>query len=238
MTPEMLGTGSLVLDIGCGTGRWSKFLSSRCGFIEAVDPSSAVIPAAQLVSGISNIRITQCGVSNIPFPDASFDFIFSLGVMHHLPDTQEALRKATEKLRQGGHFLIYLYYNLDNRSILFKFLFYPVHLLRMLIHPLPHGLKKIVCDFLSVVLYLPMISLSRLIRAVFPHKSWYKKIPLSYYWDKNFKIIRNDALDRLGTPLEKRFSRKQIDIMLRNAGLTDVIFSENEPYWHAVARKK
>ncbi|HNP99917.1 MAG TPA: class I SAM-dependent methyltransferase, partial [Bacteroidia bacterium] len=63
-------------------------------------------------------------------------------------------------------------------------------------------------------------------------------IPLSYYWDKNFKIIRNDALDRLGTPLEKRFSRKLIEIMLTNAGLTEIVFSENEPFWHAVGKKK
>ncbi|HNP48040.1 MAG TPA: class I SAM-dependent methyltransferase [Bacteroidia bacterium] len=238
VTGDMLGPQSKVLDIGCGTGRWSKFLSAKVGFIEAIDPSSAVIPAARLVSGNPGIRITQCGVGNIPFPDASFDFVFSLGVMHHLPDTQDAISKAVEKLKPGGHFLIYLYYSLDNRSVFFKMLFFPVHILRMIIHPLPHSVKKIVCDLLAVFLYLPMISLARAIHFLFPRKSWYKKIPLSYYWDKNFKIIRNDALDRLGTPLEKRFRRKLIEIMLTNAGLTEIVFSENEPFWHAVGKKK
>ena len=50
-------------------------------------------------------------------------------------------------------------------------------------------------------------------------------------------IIRNDALDRFGTPLEKRFSKKQIHEMMEEAGLDDIIFSPNEPYWHAIGKK-
>ncbi|HRH65608.1 MAG TPA: class I SAM-dependent methyltransferase [Bacteroidia bacterium] len=237
ITSEILPAHSNVLDIGCGTGRWSKFLAPRVKFIEAMDPSSAVIPAAKLVSGIPNIRVTQAGVDAIPFPDGSFDFVFSLGVMHHLPDTQDAIRKAAAKVRPGGHFLIYLYYSLDNRSVFFRMLFYPVHFLRMIIYPMPQKMKKLACDFFAVTLYLPIISIARAVRFLFPAKSWYKKFPLSYYCDKNFKIIRNDALDRLGTPLEKRFSKMQIENMLKKAGLRNIRFGENEPFWHAVAQK-
>ena len=237
VTDKMIGPASMVLDIGCGTGRWAKYLASRVKFIEAIDPSSAVLSASKLTAGNKNIRITQSGVDVIPFPDESFDFVFSLGVMHHLPDTQDAIQKAANKLKKGGHFLVYLYYSLDNRSLFFRMLFLPVHLLRMIVHRLPHGLKVIVCDILAVILYVPVISLAKLIRFLFPSKLWYKKMPLAYYCDKSFQIIRNDSLDRLGTPLEKRYSRKEIEMMLRKAGFTEVIFSENEPYWHAVARK-
>ena len=62
-------------------------------------------------------------------------------------------------------------------------------------------------------------------------------MPLSYYVDKPWKVIRNDALDRFGTPLEQRFSRRQIEDMLIAAGLKDVRFSDHEPFWHVVARK-
>ncbi|MEQ1734101.1 MAG: class I SAM-dependent methyltransferase, partial [Bacteroidia bacterium] len=68
-------------------------------------------------------------------------------------------------------------------------------------------------------------------------RSLAKKLPLYYYTDKNFYIIRNDALDRFGTPLEQRFSKTEIATMLRSAGLGNITFSNQQPYWHAVGQK-
>ena len=65
----------------------------------------------------------------------------------------------------------------------------------------------------------------------------YKNLPLSYYSDKSFNIIKNDALDRFGTPLEQRFTKVEIEEMMKNAGLTNICFSDNEPYWHVKAKK-
>ena len=62
------------------------------------------------------------------------------------------------------------------------------------------------------------------------------KIPLSYYSNKSFNVIRNDALDRFGTPLEQRFSKVQIE-EIRESSLKDITFSEKEPYWHVIGRK-
>jgi len=45
-------------------------------------------------------------------------------------------------------------------------------------------------------------------------------------------IIRNDSLDRFGTPLEKCFSRESIRQMMNHCDLTDIFFSEKMPYWH------
>jgi len=234
---SVIGPDSTVLDIGCGTGRWSKYLSPKVRSIESIDPSAAVVAASRLTRDFPNIRVTQAGVDNIPFPDNSFDFVFSLGVMHHVPDTRQAIQKAVSKLRSGGHFLVYLYYNLDNRSSMFRLLFYPVHVLRKIISNLPSWLKVIVCDLLAVIIYLPLIALVKTVKALFPKKNWHARIPLAYYADKSFKIIRNDALDRLGTPLEKRFSRAEIHEILAEAGLKNIRFSEHAPYWHAIAQK-
>ena len=71
---------------------------------------------------------------------------------------------------------------------------------------------------------------------VFKNK-FYTKIPLSYYVGKSLNIIRNDALDRFGTPLEQRFSKKEIKQMMENSGLSEITFSEKEPYWHAVGKR-
>ena len=55
--------------------------------------------------------------------------------------------------------------------------------------------------------------------------------------NKSFNIVRNDALDRFGTPLEQRFSKKEITEMMENAGLEDLLFSDFTPYWHVTGKK-
>ena len=62
-------------------------------------------------------------------------------------------------------------------------------------------------------------------------------IPLSYYRNLSFYSMRTDALDRFGTRLEQRFSRKAIREMMERSGLKDVIFSDGEPYWVACGIK-
>ena len=57
------------LDIGCGTGRWTKYLSSRAGFIEAVDPSDAIFAADRLLREVDNVRLTKASVETLPFRD-------------------------------------------------------------------------------------------------------------------------------------------------------------------------
>ena len=62
-------------------------------------------------------------------------------------------------------------------------------------------------------------------------------IPLYYYHDKPFYVMKNDSLDRFGTTLEKRFSQKEIREMMVKAGLKKIKFSKNEPYWVAIGYK-
>jgi hypothetical protein len=84
---------------------------------------------------------------------------------------------------------------------------------------------------------MPFVGLCRLLRWLKVPKRIRQNIPLQGYEDQSFYIIRNDSLDRFGTPLEQRFSRKEIKAMMEKSGLTDIIFSEQNPYWHAVGRK-
>lgn len=237
VTPEMLNNNSLVLDVGCGSGRWTKYVATRSKFVESIDPSNAVIAATKLLKDVKNKRITKAGVDYIPFDDNSFDFVFSLGVLHHIPDTQKAMQSSVAKLKSGGYFLVYLYYALDNRGFIYKSIFNISSVVRYIISSLPAFLKKIVCDLISVFVYMPFVILCKLFSAI-GLDGVAKKIPLYYYTNKSFNIIRNDALDRFGTPLEQRFSRKEIELMMKNCGLENIVFSEQTPYWHGVGRKK
>jgi len=234
---SILNSNSTVLDMGCGSGRWSKYLAPNVKFIEAIDPSDAIFSATKLLSNVNNIRTTQASSDNIPFNDETFDFVFSLGVLHHIPETQTALIDTVKKVKKGGYLLIYLYYNLDNRGVLYKALFKLSSVIRFIVAALPKWAKQIVCDFIAITVYMPLILVSRSVQKMIPNKSTYQKLPLAYYVGKSFNIIRNDALDRFGTPLEQRFSKKKIKEMMEKAGLRDINFSNNSPYWHAIGKR-
>lgn len=236
LNEKVINKDSYILDIGCGTGRWSKYLSSKVGFIEAIDPSNAVFAANKLLENINNIRITKASVDNIPFEDNTFDFAMSIGVLHHIPDTQQAMKDAVKKVKIGGYFYCYLYYNLESRGFIFKNLFALSTKVRNKVSKMKSKNKKIVCDLIAIFFYMPFVIMTRILN-LFSLDKISKKIPLNDYSNKSFFIIRNDALDRFGTTLEQRFSKKQVIEMMENSGLKEIIVSNGSPFYHAIGKR-
>ena len=237
LTDKIVNKKSYAADIGCGSGRWTRALSDRAGFIEAIDPSNAVIAADELLRDVTNVRITKASVETIPFPDETFDFAMSVGVLHHIPDTQKAMADCVKKVKKNGYFFTYLYYNLETRSAVYKSLFFISDGIRNMVSKMPSGLKKFSCDLLAVTTYMPVICVGRLLRSIKMEKAA-ARMPLAQYQDKSFFVIRNDALDRYGTTLEQRFSKAEVISMMEKSGLTDIIVSPISPFYHAVGRRK
>ena len=232
---ELLTWETAVLDAGCGSGRWSRFLAPHVGRVEAIDPSAAVFVAAAQHLGLSNVRFTQAAIDIIPFHDKTFDVVICLGVLHHVPDTAGALRDLTRKIRPGGHLLLYLYYSLDNRGAGYRAMFAVADLVRRFVSGLPAPAKRFVADVLAMSVYLPLVSVARIVAKV--NAPLAERLPLGYYRNKSLRIIRDDALDRFGTPLEQRFTKVEIADMLNAAGMERVRFSENAPFWHCLSRR-
>ncbi|MGB4845498.1 MAG: class I SAM-dependent methyltransferase [Ferruginibacter sp.] len=233
---QIVNKDTYMIDIGCGSGRWSEYFLDKAAFIEAIDPSDAVYAADELLGNSSNVRITRASINTLPWPDETFDFGMSVGVLHHIPDTQLALNDCVKKIKTGGHFYVYLYYKLDNRGFFFKSLFYLADLIRRVVSKLPSGLKKITCDLLAVFAYMPFILFCRLLMFLGLKKTA-QKIPLYAYTNKDFYIIRNDSLDRFGTRLEQRFTKDEIEKMMTKSGLINIKFGNDSAYWHAVGKK-
>lgn len=237
VTPDMLNNTMKVIDVGCGSGRIIKYLKGRYGQITGIDPSQAIFIANELIGKEDTVELIQTSTDHIPFADNYFDFGYSLGVLHHIPDTAKALNDCIKKIKPGGYFLLYLYYSLDNKPFYFRIIFFLSNLIRRFVSKMPLKMKKITCNILAVVLYLPFVGLCRFLKWLRVPERIRKNIPLQSYESQSFYLIRNDSLDRFGTPLEQRFSKKQMQKMMEHAGLTDIIFSNDIPYWHAVGKK-
>jgi hypothetical protein len=105
---------------------------------------------------------------------------------------------------------------------------------RHFISRLPFDMRKVVTTAIAATVYWPLARAARVAeRSGADVGNW----PLSPYRELSFYTMRTDALDRFGTRLEQRFSRAQIERMMRDAGLTKVRFSESEPFWVACGVK-
>ena len=222
-------------DMGCGSGRWAKLIAPRVGHLHCIDPSSALDVARSALTSCANVSFHSASVDDYPLPFGSQDFGYSLGVLHHVPDTAGAIRTCVDLLKPGAPFLIYLYYAFDNRSMLFKMTWRCSDILRRTVCKMPSKLKHLVTNVLATLIYFPLARFSLVAeRLGFEVDS----IPLSYYRNHSFYTMRTDARDRFGTPLEQRFTRQEIMAMMSAAGLDKVRFSEHAPYWCAVGIKR
>jgi ubiquinone/menaquinone biosynthesis C-methylase UbiE len=223
------------IDIGCGSGRWSAMVAPRVGKLHLLDASSeALVVAEQNLAGQRNVSFHLASVDEIPLLDGSLDFAFSLGVLHHVPDTMAAIRSVATKLKTGAPFLIYLYYALENRPWWYRAIWRLSNGLRVLISRLPARIRLVVSQFIALVVYWP---LARLAAAVEHFGMSPASIPLAAYRDRSFYVMRTDAYDRFCTRLEQRFTRNEIEQMLTNAGFDKIRFSDHAPFWCAVGTK-
>lgn len=231
---EELPENAVGADIGCGSGRWAQLAAARVGRLHCVEPSDAIYVARENLQNLSNVEFHHVDVDHLPFADESLDFIYSLGVLHHIPNTSEALKQSVKKLKKGGFALIYLYYRFDNRPMWFQGVWRASDAVRKVTSQLPAPAKHRVADLLAATVYWP---LTRIAKAADLAGLDSSNIPLSSYRDKSFYTMRTDALDRFGTRLEQRFTRSEIQEMMRSAGLTDICFSDDLPFWCACGVK-
>ena len=232
---EKLSTLSEGFDLGCGSGRWAKLVAPRIGRLHCIDPSEAINVARKNLINNHNCFFYKAGVDNIPLADQSMDFGYSLGGLHHIPNTQCALNACIKKLKPGAPFLLYLYYAFDNRPLWFRGLWLASDLFRGIISRMPHQLRYLSSQLIAGLVYFPLARVSKIFEKLGFNVS---NFPLSFYRNCGFYVMRTDALDRFGTRLEQRFTKLQIAEMMKSAGLVDIRFSDDTPYWCAVGYVK
>ena len=93
-------------DLGCGSGRWAKFVSDKVDTLICLDASyKALRVAKRNLFNKKKCYIIHARIDALPIKDNSLDFSYSLGVLHHLPNTHDAIKKCSKKLNCFKAFL-------------------------------------------------------------------------------------------------------------------------------------
>lgn len=108
LSPRALA-GQLVLDAGCGGGRYARLLGKRGARVVGVDLSAAVEKAAALCADLPNVSIIQADLLDLPLAEGVFDAAFSIGVLHHSPDPRRAFTRMAARVKPGGRLAVWLY---------------------------------------------------------------------------------------------------------------------------------
>jgi len=231
-----VGPHSIGVDVGCGSGRWARFVAPHVKALVCVDPSSVAIRVAKrAVAELPNCVAVEGAGGELPLRPASLDFGYSLGVLHHTPEPAAALRDTVRALKPGAPFLVYLYYAFDNRPRWFRALWRLSDGVRRPVSRAPFLLKRVVTTVIAATVYWPLARTAKLLSAMGRDVD---VVPLSIYRDAPFYIMRNDALDRFATRVEWRFTASQIRSMMEAAGLVDIRFRPSAPYWCAVGTRR
>ncbi len=106
--------GKRVLDVGCGSGRWTYALASLGAEVTAVDITDAAVEitrevADRLPPGSGPVTVMQASLFALPFAPAQFDVVVSWGVLHHTPDTAAAFREIASSVKPGGLLYVMVY---------------------------------------------------------------------------------------------------------------------------------
>jgi SAM-dependent methyltransferase len=217
--------GKRVLDAGCGTGRHS-LLAARYGADEvvALDLSDAVEAARVNLAGLDNVRVVQGDLLRLPFRTAEagggFDLIYSVGVLHHLPDPLAGFRSLLRFLRPGGTIAVWVYGHENNgfvRNVVEPIrrmsTRIPPSLLRGLAWPLAlgfHGAAKGV--------YRPLSGTS-VGRALPLHE--YLASVADFSFRQNYAIV----FDQLVAPTAAYITGPELRGWFETAGLDDIVLS-------------
>ena len=232
---EKISNNSLGFDMGCGSGRWALCMAPKVGKLHCIDPSSAIEVARKNLSQVDNCIFHKEGVNSMPLSNESMDFGYSLGVLHHISNTQEGINECVKKLKPGAPLLLYLYYRLENKPFLYRTLWLLSNLFRSFISRLPYFLRYIFTQMIAAFIYWPLAKLAYLLVILSVNPGL---IPLAEYRDKSFYTMRTDAFDRFATRLENRFSLDEIKNMMIHSGLERIVYRDSPPYWCVLGYKK
>lgn len=212
--------GKKVLDAGCGNGRFAFYAARYGAEVWAIDLGPAVEVARKNTEPAGVVQVVQADLHRPPFAPESFDFIYSIGVLHHLPDPEEAFQNLLQYLKPGGEIQIYLYWQPEGQPIK-RALLALISAGRKITTRLPHKAVYALAFPAAVAAFGVFVWPYRILKKIPGLKSLAEKIPMKQYANFPFRVCVNDQLDRFSAPIENRYTRQQVADWLERAKLED-----------------
>ncbi|MGQ0670856.1 MAG: methyltransferase domain-containing protein [Actinomycetota bacterium] len=202
--------GKTVLDAGCGMGRFTHVVAGwGADRVVGVDISRAVDAAAGNLGPFQSAALVQADLRSLPFAPGSFDLVFSIGVLHHTPDTFQSLARIAALVRPGGTLAVWVY----SRNLRWRFLGGD------LIRPLTSRMRP--------------ESLFKLLRWVVPRTRKIKQtipastavldfiLPTSNHQDLEWQIL--DTFDWYSPRYQSKHTYDEVEEWFRRIGFVDVM---------------
>jgi SAM-dependent methyltransferase/uncharacterized protein YbaR (Trm112 family) len=209
--------GKKVLDAGCGNGRFAYYAARYGAEVWAIDLGPAVEVAHQNTKDSGQVQVIQADLHHLPFAYESFDFIYSIGVLHHLPDPEAAFQNLLRHLKPNGETQIYLYWRPEGQPIK-RALLSVVAATRWITTRLPHGAVYALAFPAAVTAFMFFVWPYRLLKAIGLGRIA-ERLPMKQYAAYPFRVCVNDQLDRFSAPIENRYTKAEVADWLNRAGL-------------------
>lgn len=229
LRPEDL-QGKIVLDAGCGTGRHVRYSAQHAKVVIGIDLSFATRVAERLSHELPNAHIVQADIYRLPFLQETFDRIFSLGVLHHLPDPKGAYLGLLPYAKKGGSATAWLYGRENNwfaacgleiiRKLITRRL--PLPCLRALAL-IPSIILRLVIQFI----YVPLNFIAPALAAKLPYNTFFM-----LFYRLSFRNLWIMVFDQLDAPIANYYRREVMEDWLRSSGLKGTCLSQtNDISW-------
>lgn len=217
--------GKTVLDAGCGMGRHLYYSAHHAETAIGVDFSCAVDSAYGNTRHLPAAHVVQADLRQLPFAPQSFDFVYCLGVLHHLPSPDDGLRSLLGQLQPGGDLRIYVYWSLDQAPFWKRQMLRAVTAARRVTTHMPHRLLSLVCYPITIAAWAAIVVPYKCLSKLSATHNLAESLPLTQYADYSFKTLLNDQFDRFSAPIETRYRESEVRSWLAGAGLQDVTVS-------------
>lgn len=218
-TPNELN-GALVLDAGCGAGRFAEIALQAGAQVVAVDYSSAVDACYQNLSQYDNLNVIQADIYALPFRESTFPYVYSLGVLQHTPNVAAAFKKLAEVVSSDGSLCTDYYWKRFRTMLHSKYLVRPITK-RVRNDVLFDYLKVCVPTMLRFSQTLGKIPfVGRLLQRMVPVADYTGRFPLSDEQLQEWALL--DTFDMLAPEYDNPQTASTIERWYREAGMKEV----------------